>query len=153
MKTLLIVTFLFLAQSLSSSELAWVDEQVNAIKPPRTGIKSSTIARLQDPFIFLKKKTSKKSKTKSKTKSRRRLSNKILTSNTKLSANYLKRTLTLDAVINHSALISGKWYKINDKINGYTLIKVNITSVVFANNNKKFILSTNSRNTNLKFKN
>jgi len=150
MKTLLFITFLFLTQSLSSNELAWVDEQVNAIKPPRTGIKNSAISRLKDPFIFFKKKKSKKS-----SKSKKRVSNKKVASatNTRTLRKKVKKTLTLDAIMNHSALISGKWYKIDDKVGRYTLTNVDETSVVLSNKGKRLVLSTNSRNLNLKFKN
>ena len=152
MKTLFIVTFLLLTMNLSSSELDWVDEQVNAIKPPRSGVKSSTIARLKNPFIFLRKSSSKSSKA---TKSKGIVPNTTVAS----SSNAVKKKaparkgLNLDAIMNHSALINGKWYRVNDKIGAYTLSSVNRTSVVLTNRKKSLMLSTNSKSLNLKFKN
>jgi len=155
MKTLFIVTLLLLTQSLSSSELDWVNEQVDAIKPPRSGVKNSTIARLKNPFIFLHKKGSSKS---SKTvKSKGIIPNGAITSSsnkTALKPKIAKRKgLNLDAIMNRSALINGRWYKVNDKIGAYTLSSINGTSVVLSNKKKSIMLSTNSKNLNLKFKN
>ena len=152
MKTLFIVTFLLLTVNLSSSELDWVDEQVNAIKPPRTGVKSSTIARLKNPFIFLKKKAA----SKSSGKRRAIIPNGAIASSSNAVAKKSikrKRGLSLDAIMNHSALINGRWYKINDKVGAYTLSSITGTSVTLTNKSKSLLLSTNSKNLNLKFKN
>jgi len=152
MKNLFIMSFLLLTLNLSSNELAWVDEQVNAIKPPRTGVKSSVISRLRNPFIFLHKKSSTETST-----TRRSIPNGMLSSSSKTKAVAIKKTiktnLVLDATMNHSALIGGKWYKINDKVGAYTLESVNTTSVVLTNKDKRLVLSTNSKNLTLKFKN
>ena len=150
MKTLLIVTFLLLTQSLSSDELTWVDEQIDAIKPPRVGVKNSVISRLKDPFIFLKKKSSKKS---SVAQNKRVVPNGMLRASNKTKAVVVKKVLTLDAIMNKTALISGKWYKLNDKVGKYVLSSVSRTSVILTNKNKKLVLSTNSKNLTLKFKN
>ena len=53
MKTFIILTLLLFTNNLSANELAWVDQQVEAIKPPRSGLKSSTLNSVSDPFIFL----------------------------------------------------------------------------------------------------
>jgi len=152
MKTLFIVTFLLLTLNLNSSELDWVDEQVNAIKPPRTGVKSSTVARLKNPFIILRKKSSSKSST---AKSRAIVPNGAIASSSNKIAKkkVVKKGLSLDAVMNHSALINGRWYKVNDKVGAYTLSSVDRTSVVLTNKKKSLMLSTNSKNLNLKFNN
>ena len=61
MKKLTILLLLVLSTTLFSDELSWVDEQVEAIKPPRHGILRRDISKLRDPFIFLSaKKTHKK---------------------------------------------------------------------------------------------
>jgi len=156
MKTLFIVTFLLLTLNLSSNdELEWVDEQINAIKPPRVGVKSIKIARLKSPFIFLRKKGNSKNTT-----ARRRsvIPNGMMASSrnkTKKAkkAKVVKRGLYLGAVLNDTALISGKWYKINDKVGAYTLTSVSRTSVVLSGKKKSLTLSTDSKNLNLKFKN
>jgi len=53
MKKLYILIFLFLSSTLFSNELAWVNEQVEAIKPARKGIINSSTALLKDLFIFV----------------------------------------------------------------------------------------------------
>ena len=63
------------------------------------------------------------------------------------------KTLSVDAIINKSALINGKWYVQEDVIQGYTIKQVHKTSIVLSKNNKDLVLSTNSKNLNLKFKN
>lgn len=63
------------------------------------------------------------------------------------------RALAIDAIINKSVLINGKWYKIDDVVQGYTIKSIFRTSIVLSKNNKDLILSTNSKNLNLKFKN
>ena len=154
MKTLFIVTFLLLTLNLSSNELAWVDDQVNAIKPSRSGIKNSSISRLKDPFIFLKKNGA-KTYSKASSKKATALPGSVAKSSTNTQAvkKQAKKRLSLNAIMNNSALISGSWYKVNDKVHNYTLSSVNKTSVVLSKNGKNLVLSTDSRNLTLKFKN
>lgn len=47
-------------EQIENNELAWVDEQVNAIKPSRDGLKDSTVGHIKNPFIHLAKKQSSK---------------------------------------------------------------------------------------------
>jgi len=145
MKTLYAILVLLGISQLSASELSWVDEQVEAIKPPRTGISSKEIKAVKDPFIFLVKKDDIEGKPKKNT------SKKVST------AHYVKKShtkrLVLDAVLNKSALINKKWYKEGDKVYGYKLAQVNTTSVVLKRQNKQLLLSTKSKSKNLKFHN
>ena len=48
MKTIIITLSILLSTSLLSDELSWVDEQVQAIKPSRTGMKNKSEQRKQD---------------------------------------------------------------------------------------------------------
>jgi len=149
---LLTTTLLFFTASLSSDELAWVDEQIKAIKPSRVGLKNSSVSAMKDPFIFLKKYRKEISITKiAATPSL----NKISSSQTENKAIVVKKSkkLSLSAVMNHSALINETWYKKGDVINGYTLFEVNKKSVLLTKKSKKLILSTQSINKNLNFKN
>jgi len=154
MKNLLIVTFLLLSLDLSANELDWVDKQVDAIKPPRVGVKSSTVARIKDPFIFLKKG---KSKASHKATNRQAVPNGALASKTGVKKQTVvktaNRSFKLGAIINNSALINGKWYKLNDKVGSYTLSKVEPNQVVLKYKTKSLILSTKTNNLNLKFNN
>jgi len=145
MKTLYVILVLLGLSQLSASELSWVDEQVEAIKPPRSGISSKEIRAVKDPFIFLVKKDDIEGK------SKKSASKKISR------VHYVKKShtkrLVLDAVLNKSAMINKKWYKEGDKVYGYKLAQVNTTSVVLKRQKKQILLSTKSKSKNLKFHN
>jgi len=150
MKSFFIISFLLLLSlNLSSNELEWVDEQIEAIKPPREGISEAEIASLKDPFIFLKKADTKSSVIAT--------APTVFTSETtdspKIRVLPQKKKFILDAIINKSALINGKWYTISDKIDDYTVSKIDTTSVTLLKKGKEERLSTSSKNLNLKFKN
>ncbi len=145
--------------TLSSNELSWVDEQVNAIKPPRKGVSNYEIAILSDPFIFLEKNRPKKeddlnakSVVKGKKAPARISSSRTYHKTYTKRASRSKKGFTLDAIMNSSALINGKWYKLNDKVKNYKLVSITKTSIVLARKSKKIVLSTHSKNKNLKFK-
>jgi len=145
MKTLYAILIFLGISQLSASELSWVDEQVEAIKPPRSGISSKEIRAVKDPFIFLVKKDDVEDKTK------KSISKKVS------SSHYVKKShskrLVLDAILNKSAMINKKWYKEGDRVYGYKLAQVNTTSVVLKRQNKQLLLSTASKSKNLKFHN
>jgi len=145
MKTFFMIMTILFTVSLSSNELSWVNEQVEAIKPPRTGMKSRELAVLKDPFIFLNRnKTSTKSSPSKTKKSSVTSPRKVVKKRTALSVTML---------MNSSAMINGKWYRIGDKINGYSVSKIDSTSVLLTKNKKKLLLSTNSKSKNLNFNN
>lgn len=151
MKTLIIASAsILLTTVIGATELSWVDEQIQAIKPPRKGAKISNIA---GPFVFLEKnKTIKSSGTATTRKSVRKSSGVTKTvcdTTDKVSI----KGLTLSTVINSSAMINGAWYKKNDKVKSYTIINVSKTSVTLKKGDKTLTLSTNSKKQNLKFKN
>ena len=150
MKNLLTVLILLLSSiTLFADELEWVDAQIEAIKPPRDGISSSKINAVRDPFIFLKK--NKDESKKSKTGSKPRSNLKKLPSNANKVSKKTK-VLVLDAIINNSALINGKWYRPKDRVGKYTLSNVNRTNIILSYKKKKLFLTTDSKNKNLKFK-
>ena len=152
MKNFILMTILFSALNISANELAWVDEQIEAIKPSRVGLKSSSISSMKDPFIFLKKyKEEIITKNKATPTSLNKASS--LQTSLKVVTPSKSKKLSLTAVINQSALISGQWYKKGDSINGYKLSEVNKKSVLLTKKSKKLILSTKSINKNLNFKN
>ncbi len=157
MKIFFISVILLLTVNLSSDELSWVDEQVEAIKPPRIGMKSRELSILKDPFIFLTKNKSIKPENKnarrSSTSNARRSIPTHTTSSTKNIIKKKKALFTLTAIINTSAMINGKWYKIGDITNGYKVSKIDSTSVLLTKKSKKLLLSTNSKSKNLNFKN
>ena len=144
MKTFFITVIVLLTVNLSSNELTWVDEQVEAIKPPRIGMKSRELALIRDPFIFLSKNKAASTGKKSSTK-------KKIASSSK--ATVKKKSLSVTMLMNSSALINGKWYKVGDKINGYKVSKMDINSVLLTKKSKKLLLSTNSKSKKINFNN
>lgn len=150
MKTLLITIAVLLTLNVSANELSWVDEQVEAIKPPRTGMKSRELSVLKDPFIFLKKnRTDKPTKKGSIKKS----NTSSVANNASPSTVKKKKALSVTMLMNSSALINGKWYRVGDKVNGYKISKIDLKSVLLTKNKKKLLLSTNSKSKNLNFNN
>jgi hypothetical protein len=143
MKKILIVSFVALVSGLSSNELAWVDKQIDSIKPPREGINSAAITSLNDPFIFLKKPAE------TLTKGSPIASNSFVFKSEVKTAPVLRLT----AIMNDTALINGKWYKVGDTLHGYKLLAINTKSVNLRSKKTKLTLSTQSNSKNLKFKN
>ena len=146
MKTLFSISLISLlyAHITFANELSWVDEQIEAIKPSRVGVSLQDIAKLHDPFVFLHKKSEKK-------KMQSSPSATISTPKPIKTAQKVNNGLSLEAILNKSALINGKWYKIGDSLYGYTITKIDIKSVALIKNKKTTILSTQSKKTNLKF--
>ncbi|MBN2815674.1 MAG: hypothetical protein JXQ67_03270 [Campylobacterales bacterium] len=148
MKTILLISVFILSCSLSANELAWVDEQIEAIKPPRSGINSKTLASLNNPFIYLKKKDEpvKNTTTAAHTNSlsnTKNLSTKSVTQG--------KNVMSLSLVVNSSAMINDSWYKKGDTINGYTVNEITPKSVLLVKKKKQLLLSTKSSTKNIKF--
>jgi len=139
MKTLFIS--LLLLYTLGANELQWVDEQINAIKPPREGISKEKTSAIKNPFTSLSK--IQKESDKSKHAFNKNGSNTLAKKEIKLS---------LDAIINKSALINGKWYKLNDRIAKYTVSSIDRDIVLLSFKKKTLLLTTKTDNKNLKFK-
>jgi len=140
MKTTYITILLLLIFELHANELKWVDEQIEAIKPSRSGITSREVSVLKDPFIFLNKTS--KTKT-SKTK--------YISSYKHVKSKHRFKTslFHLSMIMNKAARINNKWYKENETIKGYKILKVESSSVTLRKNKKTFLLSTHSKNKNL----
>ncbi len=159
MKTVLLllsVTFSLLI----ANELRWVDEQVNAIKPNRDGVSNMQIAKLRNPFVYLKKNRPKKQDSNSNPitpnlPSSRNTASHSVQKNRPIAVASLRvknRKLRLNAIINSAALINDKWYKNGDKIAGYKVMYISKTKVRLSKNNKITILTTQSTLDKLKFK-
>ncbi len=136
---LLLSLLLVISSKLIANELEWVDEQIDAIKPPRNGINKSKINTIKSPFIY------KAIKEKEKVAS---LVNKDTNIITKKEIN-----LSLNAIMNESAFINEKWYKINDKIGKYTITSINRERVILIYKKKTLLLSIKTKNNSIKFKN
>lgn len=149
MKTLLITsTSILLTSILGATELSWVDEQIEAIKPPR---KSSKISNIKNPFVFLEKNGYVKPEPVlvEQTVSTTDANGKVVTKLVKKKP----KQLVLSAIMNSSVLINGKWYKKNEKIRNYTIVDIQKSSVVLRSADRKIVLSTNVKKQTLKFKN
>lgn len=155
MKTFSLLLLASLLFNLSATELQWVDEQINAIKPPRNAVSKSKINSTKNPFIFLNKTIVKKklSVAKPSINSSKTETMSTAKNSTKKVTKRQYKSLILDAVINKSALINGEWYKLGAKVGKYTLSSVNLKSVLLIYKKKTIVLSTISTTSNkLKFK-
>ncbi|MCK9373884.1 MAG: hypothetical protein M0P91_11865 [Sulfuricurvum sp.] len=171
MKTLFTITFIALAtlyaafpsapitpstdgtvtviQANGDKELAWVDEQIQAILPARIGISDAMVGSLGDP-IKLKKPV--------RIGSVPPIGTPVLFAPPKLAGvpkialpKIVEEPLRLQALINKSALINGKWYKLNDSIRTYTLSEIRFNSVLLTGKaDQKLILFLSKQNTNIK---
>lgn len=135
----LILSSIILTSTLfgSANHLAWVDEQVKAIKPPRIGVSDSKINRLSNPFTFVKVAPKKGSVAST---------NPTVTSTGK--PKVVAKPLVLKSVMNKSALIDSSWYRVNDNVRGYTLKEVTASSVLLVNGKKRkklFVTQENSK--------
>lgn len=147
MKTLYLLLMLLITTQLFSDSLAWVDEQIEAIKPARIGVSKKEISKIKNPFIFLHKDTDSK-----KSQATKGISPSSYAGYKKV----LKRKsihFRLDAILNKSAMINGKWYKEGGYVYGYKLAKVNRKSVLLTRKNRKILLSTKSRSRKIKINN
>lgn len=121
-------------------ELTWVDEQIQAILPARVGVPEGYIASLRDPMKIKKPPVSP-------------LGSSKLLAPPKLGSNtiFVEEPLRLQAIINKTVLISGKWYKINDVVRNYTLTEIKNSSVLLTGKKEqKLILFLTKQNNNIK---
>lgn len=139
--TLLLILSCSLFANKAEVDLSWVDKEIEAIKPPRKGISDKIISRLEDPFIFLKNKEDEKNKAGQKNVSAANLSS----SGGMPRASVHQRPLKLMAILNDTALINGKWYKLGDKVRNYKIVKITMTEVILKSPVKKLVLTTNSK--------
>lgn len=154
MKTTLItlLAVFICSTTLYASELEWVDEQVEAIKPPRKGV---NIMPLKDPFVFLEKNKPKDAKGNKMPSPARTVVASFKSSLTCKPKEDDKKSsdFVLSTIINSSAMIDGNWRKKGDQISSYTITDISKNSVTLKKGDKELILSTASKKPNLKFKN
>jgi len=128
----------------AATSSSWVDQKIEEIKPQRNGLNTSSLATIKSPFIVIiekKKDDGKKANvTVSKTDS------KSLTPTKK---DMSKEPLTLQILLNSSALINGKWLKENDTFRGYKLAQIQNNFVVLERKNKKIKLFIAQKNKNI----
>lgn len=148
MKTIYLLILLVFTNAYSN-ELQWVDEQIQAIKPPRAGIAVTEVQTLQNPFQkytaqTLKTKVVKLNKTKP-------LKGAVASQKTNAAATFARPSgLNISTIINKAARINNKWYKQNDKVGRYKLIEVNKHDVILSYNGNKYLLSLLTKNKKIK---
>lgn len=116
-----------IAQIQNDKEVLWVDEQVDAIIPPRSGVPEGFVNALSDPIKY--KVPPKPVKPVFDIKVDVNLSKKVKVALPPL-PKIVEEPLRLQALMNTSALINGKWYRINDTVRTYTLAEVRQNSVL-----------------------
>jgi hypothetical protein len=118
-----------LAAPNSDKELAWVDEQIQAIKPQRTGISDAFINSLGDPI-----KHTVSTRTPNIPPPFLNPPKMTLLAPPKLGTltpvmpsipKVVEEPLRLQALVNLRALINGKWYRVNDLVRLHSLTTVN----------------------------
>jgi len=158
MKNLIISLSIVLSSTLLANELSWVNEQVEAIKPTRSGMSKKSIRIIKDPFIFLEKNRLTERKEVISSVIHSPVTNNVSrtahtsTQTTRKNTVHVANTmLSLRIIMNSSVMINGEWYKVGDRISGYKIKKINRNSVLLLKNSKKLLLSTKSNSKKLKF--
>lgn len=132
--------------NLMANELSWVDEQIQAIKPSRVGMSRAAINSIRNPFLFKHKKKAIALQT-----NKTAVSSISSTKRVKYTPKKRYRALKLTLILNNSAMINGRWYKLGDNVSGYHIAQIDRASVLLKNQTKKLLLSTRSVSKKLKF--
>jgi hypothetical protein len=132
----------------SDKELAWVDEQIKAILPSRIGVADGYINSLIDPIKY---KSTPKTSTSLNLLAPPKLGNMPMLPNMPIVAKVVEEPLRLQGLMNKSAMISGKWYHINDAVRNYTLAEIKPSSILLSGaKGQQLILFISKQNTNIK---
>ena len=122
LKNLLVMLMLsstLMATSLSHQE---INKMVAKIKEERRGVDLSTLENTPNPFLIIKEEV-KEEKLEEVKVDKPKVVKKIVTHN-------------LVAILNHSAFIDGKWYKIGDNLGSFTIITMGIDRVTLKGNSE-----------------
>lgn len=140
------VTIMEAPQSHTDKELAWVDEQILAILPARVGVSDGYINSLRDPMKMKKTLPALKS-------GGALLAPPKLESASGVIAppKIVEEPLRLLAIMNKSALINGKWYKVGQNVRQFTLSEIRANSVLLSGKkDQKLILFLSKSNNQIK---
>lgn len=129
----------------TSMNTSWIDQKIEEIKPQRNGLSPSSLARLKSPFIVILPEVKKVDGTKAKVVKSETNTAALMPTKKDMS----KEPLTLQIVLNSSALINGKWLKESDTFRGYTLAQIQSNHVVLERKNKKIKLFIAQKNENI----
>ncbi len=139
--------------SVSTLNTSWVDQKIEEIKPQRHGLNKATLATLKSPFVIIKPEPKDGKGVKGGAiKQSPTNANGILPS--KMKRDMSKEPLTLQIVLNSSALVNGKWLKVDDSFRGYKLTQIQRNHVVLERKNKKvkLFIAQKSKNINISTK-
>jgi len=128
-----------------ATNTSWVDQKVEEIKPQRHGLNVSTLATLKSPFIIVKEVPKEGVDTSKIAKPATTDSKDLAPTKRDMS----KEPLTLQIVLNSSALINGQWLKENDIFRGYKLTQIQHNHVVFERKSKKIKLFIAQKSDNI----
>ena len=131
----------------NDKELLWVDEQIKAIVPSRVGIADEFINSLIDPIRYIAPTRLPSTKNGSALLAPPKLgSMPLIPAIQKI----IEEPLRLQAVMNKSALINGKWYKLNDTVRSYNLAEIKQGSVLLSGKKSQpLILFLSKSNNNI----
>ncbi len=143
MKTFILSCIIITMATWASAEdsLSWVDQQIAAIKPKRSGISDAKISEITSPIRYKKIDVKELEKSDGVTSA---LANIALPAPVK--------PLKVTAIFNKSALIDGQWLKVNSSIRGYKVRRINSDNVLLQSKNKKLKLFIKEKNDNIKIK-
>lgn len=156
----ILIILTFVSCLFASNELKWVDEQIAAIKPMRDGMDVEILNTLKDPFIFFNKENHYRKHRytkvyrvkKVKRVSKRDRKYKKVTKKVHYHKVYRRKIVNvslnvhLSAIMNHSFLVSGKWYKKGDILKGFRVTKIENGKVFLEKDNKRAVLSMSKTN-------
>ncbi|MDD2780150.1 hypothetical protein [Sulfuricurvum sp.] len=133
-------------QPQNDKELAWVDEQIQAILPSRVGVPEGFINSLRDPMKMKKTLPSAANGSKLLAPPKLGIGIDVLTM-----PKVIDVPLRLLAIMNKTVLINGKWYKVGDSVRNFTLSEVKQNSVLLiGKKDQKLILFLTKQNNNIK---
>ena len=113
---------------------ATINKQITEIKPPRKGVSTVDVLRVNSPFILLRK-------SKDGVKTTYAVKREV-----KLAP------LKLESSINKNVKINGKWYKEGDRVRQYTIVNVSAAEVLLKSKTKELKLFLNQKNDKIQFK-
>ena len=148
LKTKILILTLLTSLLQADAGMSWVDQKIDEIKPARSGLNTSTLARLKSPFIVIKDESKETAKSGPKT------TPSGVKKVTPIKPHMDTAPLTWRRVLNSSALINGKWVKENELIRGYKLSQIQSDYVVLERKSKKLklFIAQKSKNLNISTK-
>lgn len=128
MKNIVLMVTVMVSTIYADLSMDQIRQMVQKIHDPREGISLETLKETQEPFVRLQEE------------------NNVTTFVIPIDKKVTK--IILNAILNKTAFINGKWRSIDDNISGYTLKYIGKKGVVLRNDNqiKKVFLHTKREN-------